>query len=95
MVYLINQKNNRDKTKIHFSLLTITLTSQVVLVVKNPPANAGDMRNLDLIPGLGRSPGGGRGNPLRYSCLEHPMDKRACWPTVLGGHKESDTTEAT
>ena len=48
--------------------------SQVALVVKNPPANAGDM---GLIPGLGRSPGGGHGNPLQYSCLENPMDKGA------------------
>ena len=44
--------------------------SQVVLVVKNPPANAGDIRDMGLIPGLGRSPGGGNGNPLQYSCLE-------------------------
>ena len=46
-------------------------------MVKNPPANAGDIRDVDLIPGLGRSPGGGHGNPLRYSCVEHPMDRGA------------------
>ena len=46
--------------------------SQVVLVVKNPPANAGDIRDSSLIPGWGRSPGGGNGNPLQYSCLENP-----------------------
>ena len=43
-------------------------------VVKNPPANAGDARDLGLIPGLGRSPGEGNGYPLQYSCLENPMD---------------------
>ena len=51
---------------------------QVPLVLKNPPATAGDIRDLGLIPGSGRSPGGGNGNPLQYSCLENPMDKGAC-----------------
>ena len=55
--------------------------SQVVLVVKNLAANAGDVRDVGLIPGLGGSPGGGHGNPLQYSCLENPMD-RAWWATV-------------
>ena len=50
-------------------------------VVKNPPANAGD---VGLIPGLGRSPGEGNGNPLQYSCLKNPMDRGAWWPTVHG-----------
>ena len=49
---------------------------QVVPVVKNPPANAGDVRDLGSIPGLGRSPGEGHGHPLQYSCLENPMDRR-------------------
>ena len=49
--------------------------SQVALAVKNPPANAGDLRNMGSIPGLGRSPGVGNGNPLQYSCLENPMDR--------------------
>ena len=49
--------------------------SQVALVIKNPPANAGDIRDSGLIPGLGRSPGGGQGIPLQYSCLENPMDR--------------------
>ena len=48
--------------------------SQMVLVVKNMPANAGDIRDAGLIPGWGRSLGGGSGNPLQYSCLENPMD---------------------
>ena len=66
--------------------------SQVVLVVKNPPANAGDIRDSSLIPGWGRSPGGGNGNPLQYSCLENPRDRGARRAT---GRKESNTTEKT
>ena len=58
--------------------------SQVALVVKNPPANAGDVRDKGLIPGLGRSPRAGHGNPLQYSCLENPMDRRARQTTVHG-----------
>ena len=60
--------------------------SQVVLVVKNLPANAGDLRDLGSIPGSERSPGAGNGNPLQCSCLENSMD-RVC------GRKKSDTTE--
>ena len=52
---------------------------QVALVVKNPPANAGDMRDVDLIPQSGRSSGGGRGNSLQYSCLGNSMDRGAWW----------------
>ena len=51
------------------------MSSQVVLMVKTSPANAGDMKDPGLIPGSGRSPGGGYGNPLQYSCLENPMDR--------------------
>ena len=53
-------------------------TSQVALVVKNPPASAGDIRNADMTPGLGRPPGAG----LQYSCLENPMDRGAWRATV-------------
>ena len=56
--------------------------SQVGLVVKNPSANTGDIRNVGSIPVSGRSPGGGHGNPLQYSCLESPMDRRAWWATI-------------
>ena len=49
--------------------------SQVALVVKNLPPNAGDVRDTCSIPGLGRSPGGENGNSLQYSCLENPMDR--------------------
>ena len=51
--------------------------SQVALTIKNMPANAGDIRDLGSIPGSGKSPGGGLGNPLQYSCLENPMDREA------------------
>ena len=56
---------------------------------KNLPANAGDVGS---VPGLGRSPGEGNGNPLQYSCLEKPMDREAWWATVHGVTKESDRT---
>ena len=60
--------------------------SQVALVVKNQPANAGDVRDSGLIPGLGRAPGGGHGNSLQYSCLENPMD-RGAWRASPWGHR--------
>ena len=56
--------------------------SQVALVVKNLPANAGDIRDSGLIPGSGRSPGGGHGDPHQSCCLEQPMDRGAWWATV-------------
>ena len=59
-------------------------------VVKYPPANSGDAGS---IPGLGRFPGGGNGNPLQHSCLGNCMDRGAWWATVHGGHKELDITE--
>ena len=56
----------------------------MVLVVRNPPANEGDIRDVGSIPELGRSPGGGHGNPLQYSCLENIMDRGAWRATALG-----------
>ena len=53
-------------------------------MVKNLPANAGELRDTGSIPGLGRSPGGGNGNLLQYSCLENPMDREAWWAIVHG-----------
>ena len=53
----------------------------VVLMVKNPLTNAGDVRYVGLIPGLGRFPGGGHSNPLQCSCLENPMNRRA-WQAI-------------
>ena len=68
-------------------------TSQVVLVVKNPPADAGDMRDVGLIPQSGRSPGEGNGNSLQHSRLENPMDTGA-WQATFHRVTESDMTEA-
>ena len=56
----------------------------MALAVKNPPANAGDIKDVGSIPGSGRSPGGGHDDPLQYSCLEKPMDRAAWWATVHG-----------
>ena len=68
--------------------------SLVVLLVKNLPAKAGDARDRGLIPGLGKSPGEGNGNPLQHSCLENPTD-RGAWCTTVHGCKQSDMTERT
>ena len=61
-------------------------------MVKNPPANAGDTRNLGSIPGSGRSPGIGNGNPIQYSSLENSMD-RGTWRATVHGVAESDMSE--
>ena len=62
-------------------------------MVKNPPANAGDIRDTASISGLGRSPGGGHGNLLQYSCLENPHGQKSLVGYSPWGHKESDKTE--
>ena len=67
-------------------------------MVENLPDNAGDTGDMSSIPEAGRSPGGGHGNPLQYSCLENPMDREAWQATVrlpLWGSKESDKSEYT
>ena len=74
------------------SINWILWASQVVLVVKNLPANAGDARDASSILGSGRSPGEGNGNPLQYSCLKNPMDEGA-WQARVHGIAESDMTE--
>ena len=66
--------------------------SQVALEVKNLPANAGDIRDTGSVPGSGRSPRGEHGNPLQYSCLENPMDRRV-WRATIYKVSELDTTE--
>ena len=66
----------------------------MALVVKYPPANADRLRDVDLIPRLGRTPGGGHGSSLQY-CLENPHGQRSLAGNSPWGHKESDTTEAT
>ena len=66
----------------------------MALVVKKPPASAGDVRDMGSFPGSGRSSGGGHGNPFQYSCLENPVDRGAWWATI---HRvaQSDITEVT
>ena len=64
-------------------------------VVKNPPASAGDTRDVGLIPGSGRPPGVGNGNPLQYSCLENSHGQKTLVSSGPWGHKELDTTEHT
>ena len=66
--------------------------SQLTLVVKNPPADAREARNLSSIPGWGRSPGEGIGNLLQYPCLENSTD-RGTWPAIVHGVEESDMSE--
>ena len=61
-----------------------------MVVVKNPPANAGNVRDTGSIPGWGRSPGGEHGNLLQYSCLENPMD-RGVWRAAVHGVAKSQT----
>ena len=58
--------------------------AQMALVINNTPANARDVRDVDSIPGSGRFPRGGQGNPLQYSCLVNPMDRGAWWAVVHG-----------
>ena len=91
----------RTIQKFYFQLLSTLLemrlpykhtlgASQVVLVVKNPPVKAGIRRNMGSIPGSGRSPGGGNGNPLQYSCQENSMD-RGSWQATAHGVTKSRT----
>ena len=73
-------------------LCVILKEDQAVPLVKNPPANAGDAGDKDLIPGWGRSPGGEHGNPLQYSSLENPMDRGAS-RAMVRRPAELDTTK--
>ena len=68
-----------------FALLSYVWgASQVAPVVENLPASAGNLREVGLIPGSGRSPGEGNGNPLQYTCLENPIERGAWWAAVQG-----------
>ena len=66
-----------------------------LIVTKNSPASAVDISDLDLIPGLGRSPGGGHGNPFQDSCLENPHGQKSLVGYSPQGHREWDMTEVT
>ena len=83
-----------EKNEIHLPLppLPISWAYQVALVVKNPLPNAGGARDVGSIPGSGRSPWGGHGYPLQYSCLEKPMD-RGAWQAIVHGVTESNITK--
>ena len=70
------------------------MASQVAPVLKTLPANAGDLKDVGLIPGLGRSPGGGCDNPLQYSCLENPLERGAWWDAVHGVARSISMTDA-
>ena len=78
------------KDDMHFQLLKTEMGFQVALVVKKPPVSARDIRNSGSIPGSGRSPRGGNGKPLQYSCLENPMD-RGAWRATVHGVVKSQT----
>ena len=82
--------SNKNLYTMFITVLLITRASQAALVVKNPPDNAGDIRDVGLIPKLGRFPEEGNGNPLQYSCLENPMD-RGGWQAIVHGVAKSQT----
>ena len=83
------------RNQVNCSLHIMFGASQVVLVVKNLLAIAGDFRDTGSIPGSGRSPGGGHGYPVQYSCLENPHGQGSLVGYSPRGCKESETTEAT
>ena len=85
---------HKSETEVLFyHCLRVSVYSFNEACVKNLPANAGDIRDSGSIPGLGRCPGGGHGNPLQYSCLENPHGQRRLAGYSPEGHKELDTTE--
>ena len=86
---VVSSDSHKRNISIYFS------ASQVTLVVRNPSASAGDIRNTSSVPWwLGRSPGGGHGNPLQYSCLENPVD-RGVWQATVHGVAKLNMTEMT
>ena len=79
----------------HLEMYTgVQQASQVVIVVKNLPASAGDVRDTGLSHGLGRYPGGGHGNPIQYSCLEDSMGKAMVFPLIVYGCKSRTLKKA-
>ena len=91
LAWIIPRTEEAERLSLSFPVVR---ASQVALVVKNPPAKAGDIRDACSIPGSGRSSGGGHGNPPQYSCLENPHGQRSLWAMVHRVNKESDTTKA-
>ena len=82
-----------DSQSLHISSWEHQQKAPNSLVIKSPPANAEDIRDSGLIPGSGRSPRGGDGDSLQYSCLQNPMGRRAWWATVHGLSKDWGTSE--
>ena len=88
MKELHNTKQTRNHCILIIQFMKISLSKELVLVVKYWPANTGDVRVADWIPGLGRSPGGGHGKQFQYSCLENPTD-REIGQTIVHGCAKS------
>ena len=88
-LFLLKKKDVNPLT-LNFEGITSFKSSEVALVVKDPPANAEDARDVGSIPGLGGFPGEGNGNPLQYSCLENSMDTGA-WRDIVHGLAKSWT----
>ena len=84
---VLGQLQGRDRKGVLKQMQLSLGASQVALVVKNLPASAGDIRDSGSIPGSGRSPGEGNGNPLQYSCLGNPMDRMSLAGYSPWGHK--------
>ena len=89
LIYRIKEPEFSQAFLSSYAIVILEPTAQVMLVVKNLPAHAGDTRDVGLIPESRRSLGGGNGNPIQYSCQENPMDRGSWWATVA----ESDITE--
>ena len=92
-LHLSHPLPEEDKSLIAATVRTRKCLDPCGTVVKNLPANAGDVKDMGSIPGSGRSPGGGNGNPLQYSCWLKPMNRGVGQSIVQGVAKESDMTE--
>ena len=90
LLLFYNEKDRNESDNLLQNTQLISITSQVALAVKNLPASAADLRDTDSIPGSGRSPGRGHGNPLQCSCLENPMD-RGTWQAIVHRVAKSQT----